>query len=185
MNQEWRRHWWFSVHGPVFWVSFGAFTVFLLSLADREGIWDAKPYPQKFSSAASEGTKPGNSLNQSHWQNRVTGDIDINKSISNQSKFCDHFNLIIFLRDMQCMKQAALNSSLVTIRHPTFAPKITSSRGSQNPTICLIPGSHLTYHPKPHPYPISQFAIMYWTDRWLIGGWRKCSMTIESNDVAQ
>jgi len=59
-----------------------------------------------------------------------------------------------------------------------------------------LPASSLNpsdLHPKPHPYPISRFATMHWTERQTHGqtdGWRKYSMTkgrfrsTESDDAA-
>jgi len=64
------------------------------------------------------------------------------------------------------------NSPLVTIGRPTFAPKITPSRGPI-PKLNYLPHpwTHPIYRPKQHPHPIRRFATMHWTvrqiDRWL------------------
>jgi len=53
----------------------------------------------------------------------------------------------------------ATNDPLVIVGRPTFAPKITPSRGPiPKPNYLPPPWIYPTYYPKPHPYPISRFA---------------------------
>jgi len=77
-------------------------------------------------------------------------------------------------------EQAMLNTPLVTLERPTFAHEITPSRGQiPKPNYLPHPWTHPTYCPKPHPYPISRFATMHWTDRHRpTGGWREYSITV-------
>jgi len=67
------------------------------------------------------------------------------------------------------------NFSLVTMGHPTLAPKITLSHGLiHKPNYLPHLWTHLTYHLKMHSYLISCFATMHWTDRQthtLTDGW--------------
>ena len=55
---------------------------------------------------------------------------------------------------------------MVTMGRPKFVPKITPSRGFI-PKLKYLPHPWIrpTYHPKLHPYLISRFATMHWTDR--------------------
>jgi len=49
---------------------------------------------------------------------------------------------------------------------PSFAPKISSSCGQiSKPNYLPHPCIYPIYRPKPHPYPISHFATMHWTNR--------------------
>jgi len=68
----------------------------------------------------------------------------------------------------------AANSPLVTKGCATFPIKITPSRApSPKHNYLPHPRTHLTNHPKVHPYPISRFATMHRTEkqtnRWLEG----------------
>jgi len=60
----------------------------------------------------------------------------------------------------------AANSPLVTVGHSTFARNsypfpLTIAKSNYLPH----PWTHSTHHTKSHPYPISRFATMHWTDR--------------------
>jgi len=60
----------------------------------------------------------------------------------------------------------AANSPMVTMGKPTFTHKISPFHGQISKTNYLpYPWIHPTYHPKMHPYPISHFVTMHWTDR--------------------
>ena len=62
----------------------------------------------------------------------------------------------------------AVKSPSVTMAHPKFAPKITSSRGPiPKPHYLLHPWTRPTYDAndaKRHPDPIRRFSTMLWTD---------------------
>jgi len=66
------------------------------------------------------------------------------------------------------------------ISHRKSPPSVDRS---PNPTTCLISRPIRLYHPKPHPYPISCFATMHWTDRQTdrhtqtYRCWKECSIT--------
>ena len=69
---------------------------------------------------------------------------------------------------------------------PHLPPPLTQIIPSHGPIIpkpnyLHLQGNHPTYHPKPHPYVISRFATVYWTDTHThkpTDSWRECSMTI-------
>ena len=60
----------------------------------------------------------------------------------------------------------AVKSRLNTMARPTFAPKITPSRGPIAKHHRLpYPWTRPTYNAKRHPDPIRRFSTMHWTDR--------------------
>jgi len=70
----------------------------------------------------------------------------------------------------------AAKSPLVTLELPKFTFKLLfSCELIHKPIYMPHPWAHPTFHAKPHPYPISHFATMHWTDththtnRWLEG----------------
>ena len=59
----------------------------------------------------------------------------------------------------------AANFPLVTMALPTFTPKFPFPWTNPKPNYLRHPWTYPTYDPKPHPYPVSHFATMHWTDR--------------------
>jgi len=99
-------------------------------------------------------------------------------------------------RNAKVIWEWATNSLLVTVVHLNIhPPKLPFLWTDPQTQVRYLPNpwTNLTYRPKPHPYPISNFATVHWIDRQTdrpTDGWREYSMTIghfhfiESDDAA-